>query len=372
MATPAKTITPTPSAGPQATADLIGHATAERTLLDAHASGRMHHAWLLTGPRGIGKATLAYRFARFLLAHPPQEAGEGGLFGDLPSAPPQTLAISPEHPVFHRVAAGSHGDLLTVTYGQMTDGRPRTEIVVDDVRGLGQFFSKTSAEGGWRVAIVDSADTLNRNAANALLKVLEEPPARAILLLVAHAPGRVLPTILSRCRRLALRPLDPSAVDDFIGARFPELPSGERALLAALAEGSPGYAAALGQGQGLKLYQRLLGVLASLPRLDQKAVQGLADELGGRGGEGTFALFGTLLGDLLNRVVRTGAGPGPASPIPGEGQVLQRLAAIASLDRWIEVWEKSSSLMQRADAINLDRRQVVIMILSDLAAVTRS
>lgn len=359
--------TPPLNQSPINTVDLIGHEGAEQLLLDAVGGGRLHHAWLITGPRGVGKATLAYRFARYVLAHPPGTGGgEVNLFGD-PVTP--SLQLDPEDPVFRRVAAGSHGDLLTVACGQMPDGRPRSEIVVDDVRAVGDFFSKTSAEGGWRVAVVDGADLLNRSAANALLKVLEEPPARALLLLVAHAPGRVLPTILSRCRRLALRPLEDGMVDAFVAGRHPDASPEDRRIAVALAEGSPGRAAELIAQGGVALYRKTLALVARLPQVDYGGLNELANEIAGRGGEEAFRQFTMLFGGLLTRAARA-AGGAPHSAIPEEAEVLARLGRMASLDRWFEVWEKSSGLLQRADG--LDRRQVAIGVFHDLATLTRA
>ncbi|MDE3122347.1 MAG: DNA polymerase III subunit delta', partial [Paracoccaceae bacterium] len=177
---------------PRETHRLLGQTEAEAAFLDAHASGRMHHGWLLTGPRGVGKATLAWRIARFLLAEPP--AGDAGLFGAPPA--PTTLDVDPEHPVARRIAAGSEGRLKSIRRSlDDKTGRLRSVIVVDDVRDLKGFFHLSAADGGRRVVIVDTADEMNPNAANALLKELEEPPKGAILLLVSHQPWRLLPTI---------------------------------------------------------------------------------------------------------------------------------------------------------------------------------
>ena len=189
---------------------LVGHDEAEKTMLAAHQSGRLHHAWLLTGLRGIGKATLAWRFARFLLCGQQQ----GGLFGD----GPENLEVAADAPGRALVDARSHPDLFHLRRSLNPDTiRMRAEIAVDDVRGLGAFMHMTPAMGKWRVAIVDSADEMNRNSANAVLKILEEPPPNAVLLIVAHAPGRLLPTIRSRCRRLALQPLTEDAVVRLLG-----------------------------------------------------------------------------------------------------------------------------------------------------------
>jgi DNA polymerase III subunit delta' len=185
---------PMQAPAPRANPLLLGHAAAEATILDALRAGRVHHAWLITGPDGVGKATLGFRFARRLLAGVPSS---------------ETLALEPTHPVFRRVAAGSHADLETIELGvNEKTGRMRSEIVVNDARKIGGFMSLTPAEGGWRVVVVDGAEDMNPSAANAILKVLEEPPSRALLILCCTAPGLLLPTIRSRCRRLRLDPLD--------------------------------------------------------------------------------------------------------------------------------------------------------------------
>lgn len=355
---------------PRATAELMGHEAAEETLLEAVAADRLHHAWLITGPKGIGKATLAYRFARYLLAHPPAEKG-AGLFSDLSPTPPSSLYLPPDHPVFRQVAAEAHPDLMTVSRGLNDEGKRRAEIVVEEVRALVEFFSKTSGAGGWRIAVVDSADELNRNAANALLKVLEEPPARSILLLVSHTPGRVLPTIRSRCRRLKLRPLSPGEIELFIAAHGSDIDDDGRQVIAALAEGSPGTALRLVREGGLDLYRRLIDILAELPSIKAKTALSFSDDLGGRGAEDKFRLFGFLLGGILGRIACVAGGGLPGLMVPGEEETLRRLAAECGLDPWAELWEKSTALIERTDAIKLDRRQVAVALLYDLARTVR-
>ncbi|RMF08215.1 MAG: DNA polymerase III subunit delta' [Alphaproteobacteria bacterium] len=361
---------PVPSAmDPRTTYDLVGLDAAEQTLLDGWASERLHHAWMITGPRGVGKATLAHRFARFLLAHQKPERG-GGLFDDAPVLP-DNLYVPPDHPVSRRIAAEAHGDLRVLSQGvDPRTGRERNEIVIGDVRALNDFFAKTSAEGGWRVAIIDSADALNRNAANALLKTLEEPPARSILLLVAHRPGRVLATIRSRCRQLSVKPLDHQTVSTFLADRLPDLAEEDRHVLAALAEGSPGRALQLAQADGLTLYRDLISLIDKLPDLPPRAVLALGDAVAGKGRDGGFALFSELLTGILVRLVRNMANPGLGG-VPGEAEILQRLGGMSDLDRWIEVWEKSSELNRQCEALNLDRRQMVVTMLNGLASAAR-
>ena len=342
-------------------ADLIGHEAAERLLLDAWAAGRLGHAWMFTGPRGIGKATLAYRLARFLFA------------ADADADPPAGLYVAPEHPVFHRVASGGHADLMTVERSfDEKRKRLRTEIVVDDVRRLGEFFALTAGEGGWRVAIVDCADELNRNAANALLKVLEEPPSRSLLLLVAHVPGRLLPTIRSRCAKLVLGTLEEARVAELVGGHWPELDADARLALARLADGSAGRAFDLAAGGGLDLYRDLVALLDGLPALDTAAVHAFCERLAPPAAEPAYRTVTLLLERWLVGLVRAAAGAPAPEVLPGEGKAMARLAAAGDLDRWIEVWEKTTRLIASADGVNLDRKQVLLSAFTSLQRAGRA
>jgi DNA polymerase-3 subunit delta' len=343
---------PSPIANP----NLIGHAAAEATFLDAWSSGRLAHAWLITGPRGIGKATLAYRIARFVLAG----GGQGGLFGG-----PTSLDIPADGALFRRIAANGHADLKAVERSWSDDKMTKrsSEILVKDVRDVGSFMALTPAEGGWRVVVIDAADEMNRSSANAILKVLEEPPKRALMLLVSHSPGRLLPTIRSRCRRLNLRPLTDSQVIDLLHEARPDLNDADAAALAQLAEGSIGRALALGGEGGLELYRDLVKLLTSLPKLDIPALHGFADKVSGRSVEqgDSFRTVTELLTWWLARLVRAGGRASqPPEVVPGESMVMSRLLRAGSLEQWVEVWEKVSHLFARAEAVNLDRKQVVL------------
>jgi DNA polymerase-3 subunit delta' len=351
---------------PRENPELIGHAAAEAALLAAYAAGRLPHAWLITGPRGVGKATLAFRFARFLLAEAAQ-AGQG-LF----AAPPAALAVAPGHPAFRRVASGGHPDLLVVERAyDPRRRRLRSEIVVADTRAIAGFLRLTAAEGGWRVVILDGADAMNRNAANALLKILEEPPARSVLLLVSENPGRLLPTIRSRCRRLALKPLPPAAVEAALARLRPDLGGEDARRLAALAQGSIGRALELASAQGLALYRELYALLERLPALDGEALHGFADRVGRAGSEDAFALTAELLPGWVARMVALAAGGAEAAVLPGEAQAMRRLAERRGLDQWTEVWEKLGQLFDAADGLNLDRKQVVLSAFFALEAAAR-
>ncbi len=311
---------------------LIGHAGAERQLLDAMQGGRMHHAWLITGPTGVGKATLAYRFARRLLA--------GG--GD-------TLALDPAHPVFRRVAIGSHADLLTIEreYDEKKH-RMRGEIVVDDARAISAFLRLTPAEGGWRVVVLDGAEHLNRNAANAVLKMLEEPPPRAVLLLTCAAPGRLLPTIRSRCRRLEMQPLGAPDMAAVLAAYLPTMPTEQRARLVGIAAGSPGRALALAQDRGLALADIADEVLTGVPGIAPLRAFEIAEKLGGRA-EDNFTPFMTLLRDGLSHAVRDAARGAPAA-----------MLRLRPLGEWVDLWQSLGQIQDETERLNLDRRQALL------------
>jgi DNA polymerase-3 subunit delta' len=347
---------------PRANPVLLGHEAAERMLRRLIEQDRLPHALLLTGPRGIGKATLAFRLGRFVLGRS-AEALDPGLFGDTAA---QGLAVAPESGVFRRVVSGGHADLLTVERAyDPRRRRMRGEIVVDDIREIANFLRLTPAEGGWRVVIVDGADEMNRNAANALLKILEEPPRRALLLLVAHSPGRLLPTIRSRCRKLALSPLAPGVLRELLTRYRPDLEAGQVEAVAALAGGSIGRALDLADAGGVELYRSLLGLLERDAGIDPLALHAFADRLVRAEAEESYRAVEELLGQLLARVA-VGAARGmresgsTASFAAGEAAVLRRLGGRAPAARWAELREAIGQSFARTDALNLDRKQTVL------------
>ena len=353
---------------PRANPLLLGQDEAAARLESFHRSGRLPHALILSGPRGVGKATLAFRFSRGLLAG---GGGGGGLFGGEPSR--AGLAVDPGDPVFRRVAAGGHPDLMTLerTVNEKT-GKLREEIVVEDVRAVGGFLRLTPAEGGWRIVVVDSADDLNRNSANALLKVLEEPPRQALLVLVSHAPGRLLPTIRSRCRTVALRTLDDAEVSQLLRRYRPATDAEEEAVLIPLAEGSIGRALDLADAGGAELYREIVGLISSMPKLDVQAVHGLGDRLARSDAGDDFRTVADLVSWWLARLTRAGAkGVLPEEIVPGEGAAMRRLLDRAGLDQWVALWEKTTLLFARADDLALDRKQVVLTAFLDFAATAR-
>jgi len=330
---------------PRANPLLLGHAAAEATIAAAMGSGRMHHAWLITGPDGVGKATLAFRFARRLLAGIAAD-GEAGL--DLP----------PSHPVFRRVAAASHADLLTIERGfDARRKRERRDIGVDEVRKVSDFLRLTPAEGGWRVVIVDGAEQLNRNAANALLKVLEEPPSRAVLLLTCSAPGRLPATLRSRCLTLRVTALGEADMHTLLARYLPDLDAAARRRLIAIADGAPGRALDLAEGEGLKLAALVDATLAALPGLPGLRAYEIADGLGR--GEDAFSTYMDILRGTLAMALR--------ETLRGRADAAQaRLAGLRPLDAWGETWHALTRLQDETERFSLDKRQAVVAALDML------
>ena len=343
---------------PRANPDLLGHEAVQAALRRLFEQDRLPHALLLTGPRGIGKATLAFRLARFVLARSSGEIG-ASLFEE-PDG--EGLFVPPEGGVFRRVASGGHADLLTVERAyDPRRRRLRGEIVVDDVREIAGFLRLTPAEGGWRVVVVDGADEMNRNAANALLKILEEPPSRALLLLVAHSPGKLLPTIRSRCRRMALAPLVPDLVRQLLARYRPDLGEAQIAPIASLAGGSIGRALDLAAAEGVELYRSMLRLLERERGIDPAALHGFADRLGRAEAEQAYRVMEELIGQLLARLAVTAARPpGLIGPTSEDTSVLRRLGARAPAARWAELREEIGQSFARTDDLNLDRKQTIL------------
>ncbi|MBX2854331.1 MAG: DNA polymerase III subunit delta' [Rhodobacteraceae bacterium] len=347
---------------PRETLALRGQSAAESAFLAAWRAGRPHHAWLLRGPPGIGKATMAYRIARFLLTRPPE--GEAGLFGEA-APPPETLDTPEDDPAIRQLIVGAHPQVVELRrpWNEKTKTF-RTAISVETVRRLIEFFQLSSADGGWRVALVDPADELNAAAANALLKLIEEPPARAMFLLVSHAPGRLPATIRSRCRRLDFNLLPQEEAMAAISAAAPELSVEEARALSRLAPGSPGAALRLGALDGVALYAELSDLMAGAPRLDRRKLTGMMGKVGRREGAQRFEALGLLLRLFCERMARAGAlGAAPVEAVPGEAALAARLAPDLPAGRiWAETAAEVASRFDAAVGLNLDPQRSILDI----------
>lgn len=357
---------------PRETSEFIGHEEAEHALLDAVAGGRLPHAWLISGPEGIGKATLAYRFARYLLANPPGDsAADGGLFAadDIPTDGIGTMAMDPENPIFRRVAASGHGDILTVERQVNDAGKLSQQIRIDDVRQAIDFAHMTSSEGGYKIIIVDGAEQMNRASENAFLKILEEPPVDTVILMVSHNPGRLLPTTRSRCRKLILKPLAKDIVVSMLQHHMPETSVADATELARLSDGSIGRALRLASGGGLTIYRDTAKILGELPKPDVKKVQALATKLAKSGADDTYRCGIDLFRWWLSRIVLAASRGVEADRglNDTEKDIAARAAATAILPIWLKRLDDAESLIRSADALNLDRKQVVQSLFLSLA-----
>ena len=335
---------------PRETAVMVGQGRAEADLLDAFRAGRLPHAWLLGGPEGVGKATLAWRFARFILAHPDPAAPEVRDASD--------LALAPDHPMTRRIAAGGSGD-VAVLRREWNDktGRLFSEIRVEDVRRASGLFQRSSRTGGYRICIIDCVEDLNRAGANALLKLIEEPPPLSLFLLIAHRPARILPTLRSRCRLLLLPPL---STDDVLQALRTAAPSSAEAAPEALAEAAARSGGSVRRalhslgGERLALDREARTLLDRLPDLDWRGLHRLADRIGTD--QDGFGLVTESVLDWIHARSQRLAGTDAA----------HRLAPLA------EVWEKIRRSAQDAEGLNLDKRATLLSIFADLARATRA
>ncbi len=328
---------------------LVGHQEGADRVAGQYAAGHLHHAWLIAGPRGIGKATLAFRLAAHILRH-----------HDAASAPPTLETHDELDPVASRIARGGHPNLLHVSRPWDEKAkRFRTALTVEEVRAAGGFFATTAGESAWRVCIIDAADDMNRAAANALLKNLEEPPANTVFFVLAHSPGRLPVTVRSRCLPLTLRPLADEQVVEVL-AKFAvagELDQERRGELLRLAAGSVRRAIVLAGEGGLDLAQRLTD-LTNQGRQDWPAIHRLADELAARGREDRYRLFLDLAFEHMSARLdgdEKNAGSG--------------LADISRLVRWAQLWEKTRRSASLAESYNLDRKQVIVSLFRAMATI---
>ncbi|MGV8950453.1 MAG: DNA polymerase III subunit delta' [Cypionkella sp.] len=336
---------------PRHTARLIGQEAAESAFLEAFTGKHLHHGWLITGPRGIGKATLAWKIARFLLATPEDD---GGMFA-APS--PETLDIPEANPVAHRVAALTESRLFLLRRAWDHEKKKLQSIIsVDEVRKMKSFFALSAADGGRRVAIIDSIDEMNPAAANALLKLLEEPPARVTILMISHQPAKLLPTIRSRCRELRLGPLSAENLSDALTQAGGEVAPNESIPLAELAGGSVGEAFRMTNLEGLRLYDSLISLFSTLPRLDRHRALALAEKGAGRGAEEQFDLIVTLLDLFLARLARAGTLQAlPPEAARGEGDLIARLSPSPWHARdWADLAQHLGLRARKGKAVNLD------------------
>lgn len=355
--------------------ECLGHQDVEAQILDLINSGHLHHALILSGQEGIGKSTFAYRLARYLLKHGVSEDGDegGGLFGEpLPKAKAESLSVDPQDQTCRMIAASGHPDLLTIEREfDEKKNRFKGSLGIDGVRRIAPFMHKTASFDGWRVVIVDDADTMTNEAQNAILKVLEEPPPRTILLLVCHRPGMMIPTIRSRARVVHFQPL---AVEDFtalVRRVEPGLREGDIKTLYAITNGSVGQAVRLLDEGGLEVIYNVAGLLSQLPEWDWPQIHGLAENLSKPGQENSYQSFVDVFVWSVEAMVRARARQA-ALPAPVDTPQLARLANHFPFEQWLEICERIRQHFATADYSSLDKRQAILGVFNIFDEARRS
>jgi DNA polymerase-3 subunit delta' len=328
---------------------LVGHRAAEAEMLAAYRDGRLAHALLIGGPEGVGKATLAWRLARFLLVNPDAAAKS--------VREARNLAVDPDHPAARQLAALAHPDFAVIRREWRASSKTlASEIAIDAVREAMQIFQLSAALGGWRIVIVDCAEDLNRNSANALLKILEEPPQRSLILIVSHRPGQVLPTIRSRCRRLRLDPLSESEVVETIGTLgrpWSELKPAAMARAAGRANGSVRAALARLSPDMEGISALIDATIRDLPRPDPRTSAELAEALAGRASAEAFQTFHRQLYDWLAEYA------------------LRSVCSAARAAELGALWDRVRAATRETETLNLDRKLHVLAIFAEIGSLAR-
>lgn len=332
---------------------LLGQDKAEKILLDAWKNNSMHNSWLLCGLEGIGKATLAYRFARFLLSADESKKESYS-----------SLEISENNPVYKLTVNGAHPDLKIIERDYtdtdkrkivkaIKEGEALSEeelktlkksavIKIDEVRMINEFLSKKSADNHWRVVIIDSIDDMNQFSANAVLKILEEPPAKSILLLISHNPGKLLPTIKSRCAKLVLSPLSENEVASLLRRYRPQLTEKEVKGLAAISSGSIGKALLYSDNMALRYYDDLCKLIYAKDKFKLADLLSYAETAAKD--EDSFALVQELILKFIS----------------------ENIANSSHTDELADVWENAIKIFNETSRLNLDKKQILINIVYEL------
>ncbi len=344
---------------PRENPEIFGHDAIEQTLLSHYNKGTLPHALIFAGPMGVGKTTMAFRFARFLLSQKGDD-NQNSLFADAPAAP-TNMTIAPHDPVFRRVASGGHPDLRTIERAiDEKKGTRKGTVDVESVRTIAPFLRMSASEGGWRIVIVDEADMMNRQSQNAILKILEEPPPKAMLILICNRLGAMIPTIRSRCRTFNFAPLDNHTLTTLLKRAVPQAGTHEIALLTLLSDGSMGRALTLQEEGGVTMLGTILDFLGDWPDWNWPKIHPLADNLSRAGDEKAYLGFTSLMEWVTGEILRAKASPNRAMPEILKTKGVESLQNHYSLEQWIDICEKLKTHFITIENSNLDKRQGVL------------
>ncbi len=344
---------------PRENPDLFGHEAHEKMLLSLFNENKLPHALIFAGPMGVGKTTMAFRLARFLLKEGGTDTGMDSMFGDVPAVA-ASMQVAPDDPVFRKVVSGGHPDLKYIERPfDEKRGVYKSGVDIESIRQIPAFLRMTSADGGWRIVIVDEADTMTRQAQNGILKILEEPPAKALLILICNRLGAMIPTIRSRCRTLNFSPLDAATLTTLLKRAAPDATSGEISTISMLADGSVGRALSLHEEKGINTLNSILSFLEGWPEWDWARIHPWADNLS-KGEEKAYQSFATLFEWTAQSFLRAKAiGPQTLAEILKNDR-LSALQTHYSLEQWIDICEKLKNHFIAIENSNLDKRQGVI------------
>jgi DNA polymerase-3 subunit delta' len=347
----------------------LGHDDVERDILRAFNAKKLPHALIFSGLEGIGKSTFAFRLARFLLARPIEDPNQDALFAMEPVPDPVNLDLDTEHPVFRRVASGGHADLLTIAraYDDKKDKQKAT-LDVAEIRKVAPFLRKTAAEGGWRVVIVDDADTMGRSAQNALLKILEEPPAQTVIILVTHRAGALIPTIRSRSRLFEFNGLSAEHMSRLLQIQGHNLGMSESMALHHLAEGSLGKALELIEGGGLDVMAKIMAVLEDYPNLRWSQLHAISEDFSRVGGGASFEAFADIMMWMVRQMTVAKARHSALPSGPMTSPVFQDMLHQTSLMRLVAMNDNLTELFEVTARANLEKRQAVLKAFTILMA----
>jgi DNA polymerase-3 subunit delta' len=338
----------------------LGHEEQEALLADLFVKDSLPHALILSGPKGIGKCTFAFRFARYLLKFGKVSEPQDSLFGGEAISFPKSMDVDLQDPVFSRVASGGHGDLLYIERAvDASKGKEKASITVDSVRKIAPFLRKTSAEGGWRVVIIDDADTMNAAAQNAILKILEEPPKKVVIMLITHRIGELIPTIRSRSRVIGFSPLGKTALRELLGRQGFVYSPKDMDLIVAFSEGSIGQALRFAEEEGPELFAEIASLFSAFPDSNWAVLHRFADGFGGPGTEKRYALFTQLLVWIFRTLVFARARGDAPLPEFLRGGGIERMFQTVSLDRLLGITDALQGHFARTDFSNLDKRETV-------------